>query len=63
MGFEELVFICAFNHELLNNGNVVNFNELIKYPSINREKDSGTRNIFEKQFPNHDQLDIKLESI
>jgi DNA-binding transcriptional LysR family regulator len=39
----------------------VNFNDLIKYPFVLREKGSGTRNTFKQQFPKYKQLDIELE--
>lgn len=62
IGQEELKFICSPNHELLKHGkNLVNFNELIKYPFVWREKGSGMRNTFEQKFKNYKDLDIELE--
>ena len=62
IGEDELKFICSPNHELLKHGkNLVNFREIIKYPFVWREKGSGMRNIFEKQFADYKELDIELE--
>ena len=62
IGEDEFKFICSPNHELLKDGNnMVNFDELIKYPFVWREKGSGMRNTFKQQFPDYKQLDIKLE--
>lgn len=61
IGEDEFKFICSPNHELLRNGNTVNFNDLIKYPFVWREKGSGMRNTFRQQFPDYKKLDIELE--
>ena len=62
IGEDELKFICSPNHELLKQGkNMVNFSELIKYPFVWREKGSGMRNTFERQFTDYKDLDIELE--
>ncbi|MBD3193865.1 MAG: LysR family transcriptional regulator [Candidatus Lokiarchaeota archaeon] len=62
IGDDSMYFICSVNHELIRNGNnPVNFDDLKKYPFISREVGSGTRNIFEKEFPRHNELNITLE--
>ena len=61
IGEDEFRFICSPNHNLIKEGNLVDFNELIKYPFVWREKGSGTRNTFEKQFPKYKELTIELE--
>ena len=61
IGEDEFRFICSPNHNLIKEGNLVDFNELIKYPFVWREKGSGTRNTFEKQFPKYKKLTIELE--
>ena len=61
LGEDELKFICSPNHELLKQGNVIDFEDLIKYPFIWREKGSGTRETFQQQFSNYEKLDIELE--
>jgi len=61
IGEDEFKFICSPNHDLIKEGNLVDFNELIKYPFVWREKGSGTRNTFEKQFTKYKKLSIELE--
>ncbi|MFX1567142.1 MAG: LysR substrate-binding domain-containing protein [Promethearchaeota archaeon] len=61
LGEDELKFICSPNHELLKQGSVIDFEDLIKYPFIWREKGSGTRETFQQQFSNYEKLDIELE--
>ncbi len=62
LGEDEFKFICSPNHELLkNNKNIVNFDNLIKYPFVWREKGSGMRFTFQQQFPNYKKLNIELE--
>ena len=61
IGEDEFKFICAPNHELHNDGDAINFNELIKYPFVWREKGSGMRETFKQQFTNYKKLDIELE--
>jgi DNA-binding transcriptional LysR family regulator len=61
IGEDEFRFICSPNHDLLKEGNLVDFTELAKYPFVWREKGSGMRNTFEKQFPEYRELDIELE--
>ncbi|MFX0141227.1 MAG: LysR substrate-binding domain-containing protein [Candidatus Hodarchaeota archaeon] len=61
IGEDEFKFICSPNHELLKNGDTVNFNDLIKYPFVWREKGSGMRNEFKQQFPGYKKLNIELE--
>jgi len=62
IGEDEFKFICSPNHEMLKDGNnMVNFDELIKYPFVWREKGSGMRNTFKQQFPKYKELDIELE--
>jgi len=60
IGEENLKFICSPNHELLRKNKPISFKELIKFPFISREKGSGTRDIFEHNFLEHDKLDTKL---
>ena len=60
IGEENLKFICSPNHELIRTNKPVPFKELIKFPFICREKGSGTRDIFEHNFLEHDKLDTKL---
>lgn len=60
IGEENLKFVCSPNHELVKKNNTILFKELIKFPFISREKGSGTRDIFEHNFLEHDKLDIKL---
>lgn len=61
IGEDEFRFICSPNHDLIKGGNLVNFTELINYPFVWREKGSGMRNTFEKQFPDYKKLDFELE--
>jgi len=61
IGEENLKFVCSPNHELIRKKHVVPFKDLIKFPFINREKGSGTRDVFEKNFLEYNKLDIKLE--
>jgi len=62
IGRDELVFICSPNHEIIKKeDNQINFAEIIKYPFINREIGSGTRNIIEQQFSEYKLLNSQLE--
>lgn len=62
IGEDQLKFICSPNHKLLqNSNNLVDFTDLVKYPFVWREKGSGMRNAFERQFPDYKRLKIKLE--
>ena len=62
IGEDQFKFICSPNHELLKGGKTdVNFDEIIKYPFVWREKGSGMRNTFKQQFPDYKKLNIKLE--
>ncbi len=61
IGEDEFRFICSPNHDLIKEGTSVDFKELIKYPFLWREKGSGMRNTFQKQFPDYKRLDIELE--
>ncbi len=61
IGEDEFKFICSPNHELLKDGNLVTFNELIKYPFVWREKGSGMRYTFKQKFPEYKELDFELE--
>lgn len=59
---DNLVFICNPNHKLLKSGeSLINFDNLIKFPFIIREKGSGTRKIIEQHFPMYKELNITLE--
>ena len=60
IGEEHLKFVCSPNHELVKKHKIIPFKELIKFSFISREKGSGTRDIFEHNFLDHDKLDIKL---
>ncbi len=62
IGEDQLKFICSPNHKLLENTkNLVNFADIVKFPFVWREKGSGMRNAFERQFPDYKKLKIKLE--
>ena len=62
IGEDQLKFICSPNHELLENTKgLVNFANIVKFPFVWREKGSGMRNAFERQFPDYKKLKIKLE--
>ena len=61
IGEEELKFICSPNHELIIESNLVDFEDLLKYPFVWREKGSGMRETFEQQFPKYKKLQIELE--
>ena len=62
IGDDNLVFICNPNHKLLKSGkNLVNFDDLIKFPFIIREEGSGTRDIIEQHFARYKELNIILE--
>lgn len=60
IGEENLKFVCGIHH-VLSEKDIVSFKELVKFPFINRERGSGTRNIFEGKFPKHSELDSILE--
>ena len=62
IGEDQLKFICSPNHKLLENTkDLVNFADLVQFPFVWREKGSGMRNAFERQFPDYKKLKIKLE--
>ncbi|MFW9988269.1 MAG: LysR substrate-binding domain-containing protein [Candidatus Odinarchaeota archaeon] len=61
LGFEELVFICAFNHELLKNEHQLKLEDILTYPFIDREKGSGTRDVIEKNFKRYSELNHKIK--
>ncbi len=61
IGEDELKFICSPNHELLKHDNLVNYNELKKYPFVWRENGSGMRNTFKQQFSKYKELNFELE--
>jgi DNA-binding transcriptional LysR family regulator len=61
LGEDEFKFICSPNHELLKKGNTVNFEDLIKFPFVWREKGSGMRETFKQQFPQYKNLNVELE--
>jgi DNA-binding transcriptional LysR family regulator len=62
IGEDEFYFICSPNHPILRMGKYeVSFSDLINYPFIWREKGSGMRDTFEKQFPDYLKLKIELE--
>lgn len=61
LGEDEFKFICSPNHKLLDQGNEVEFDDLLRYPFVWREKGSGMRDTFKQQFPHYKKLDIELE--
>ncbi len=62
IGEDEFKFICSPNHELLKNEkDAANFDDLLKFPFVWREKGSGMRYTFKQQFPDYKKLDIELE--
>ena len=61
IGEENLKFVCSPKNDIIKNGVSITFKELKRLPFINREKGSGTRNIFEQNFPEHDKLESRLE--
>jgi len=61
IGEDEFKFICSPKHELIKDTNLVDFEELLKYPFVWREKGSGMRETFEQQFPKYKKLNIELE--
>jgi len=62
IGRDEMVFVCSPNHEIIKKEeNQISFAEIIKYPFINREIGSGTRNIIEQQFSEYNLLNSQLE--
>ena len=62
IGEDELVFVCSPKHDMIKNDkNQISFDEIIKYPFINREMGSGTRNIIEQQFSQYKLLNSQLE--
>lgn len=61
IGEDEFKFICSPNHELIKDTNLVDFEDLLKFPFVWREKGSGMRKTFEQQFPDYKKLHIELE--
>ena len=63
IGYDELKFFCSPSHEILkkHNENEVNFEEILAYPFVWREKGSGMRDVFINQFPDYNKLNIELE--
>ncbi len=62
IGEEKLVFISSPNHELISSAEPpINVNNLLKFPYINREKGSGTRDIIEQQFNLYNRLNFSFE--
>jgi DNA-binding transcriptional LysR family regulator len=63
IGNDELKFFCSPSHEILkrNNENEINFEEILPYPFVWREKGSGMRDVFINQFPDYKKLNIELE--
>jgi DNA-binding transcriptional LysR family regulator len=61
IGEDEFKFICSPNHELIKGTNLVDFEDLLKFPFVWREKGSGMRETFEQQFPDYKKLHIELE--
>ena len=60
IGVDRIVFICSPDHKLAKNDKI-KFAELMEYPFISREIGSGTRKVFEQQFPEYDKLNIRFE--
>jgi len=62
IGEDKFKFICSPNHQIImDGGDGVDLNELLRFPFVWREKGSGTRETFIQQFPDYNKLDIKLE--
>ncbi|TFF63715.1 MAG: LysR family transcriptional regulator [Promethearchaeota archaeon] len=62
IGTDELFFVCSPNHEIIKEkGTEVTFDTLKEYPFIQREKGSGTRNVFQSEFPKYENLNLTLE--
>ncbi|MFW9827441.1 MAG: LysR substrate-binding domain-containing protein [Candidatus Thorarchaeota archaeon] len=61
IGEDEFKFICSPQHELTKSKTATKFEDLRKFPFVWREKGSGMRNTFEKQFPKYHELNIELE--
>lgn len=62
IGTDELYFVCSPSHEILKKfGREVSFEIIKKYPFIQREEGSGTRDIFENKFPEHKTVNLTLE--
>ena len=60
IGEDKIVFISSPNLRLAKNDKI-KFAELLEYPFISREKGSGTRDVFEQQFPEYNKLNTKFE--
>ena len=61
IGNDELKFICSPSHEIIKKRNEVNFEEILPFPFVWREKGSGMRDVFTNQFPEYNKLSIELE--
>ncbi len=62
IGEDEFKFICSPTHELLKKGEKkITLKDIIPYPFIWREEGSGMRDIFQQQFKDYNELNIKLE--
>ena len=62
IGKDDMVFICSPEHEIIQKSkNQINLEQILKYPYINREIGSGTRDIIEKQFSEYKLLNSQLE--
>jgi DNA-binding transcriptional LysR family regulator len=62
IGEDIIYFICAPDHDIIKSKkNTVKFEDLKGFPFISRESGSGTRDVFERQFPKYFELNYKLE--
>ena len=62
IGEDEFKFICSPTHELLKKAEKkLSLKDILNYPFLWREKGSGMRDIFEQQFKDYHELNIKLE--
>ena len=62
LGEEEFKVICSPKHKLIQGEkDFVEFEELLKFPFVWREKGSGMRETIIQQFPEYKRLNLKLE--
>lgn len=58
---DNLVLVCRSDHELVDKKDEITLQDILSYPFIAREKGSGTRNVIENQFFEHQKLNVALE--
>lgn len=56
---DEMMFVCKKNHKLAGR-KCVNLEEVLRYPLILREKDSGTRTIIDEAIESKDNLKANI---